>query len=316
FDQGCAPRFSRGGWGVGGGVGPGEFADDSVPGQAGVDLADQVQVLVGVGGHVHVDQGRPGAFEQVGEFGHEQPGGAGDGAAPSGEGTVGEQSRGVGQQYAFGAAFHHEPGHVGHVLRGAPGPQCGGHFGGHVGVVDQRVFQQQSAGASGGLLPVGARPWRVAEQAGDAAQVLYGAGGPKEDLADLVVDVEQGVGLVAAPGPGLQGAVGQVEGAPVQQPVCGIDQGGLVGGVGGVVSQAGHGVGGGGEVADQVTEADLDLGALEACQDQAQVGRAAPAEGFAPAGEDVALCGVEFVEFAYQSDVVGGGDEGVAEQGT
>src|SRR5699024_1214345 len=83
--------------GGGGGVGPGEFADDSVPGQAGVDLADQVQVLVGVGGHVHVDQGRPGAFEQVGEFGHEQPGGAGDGAAPSGEGTVGEQSRGVGQ---------------------------------------------------------------------------------------------------------------------------------------------------------------------------------------------------------------------------
>src|SRR5699024_10193173 len=114
----------------------------------------------------------------------------------------------------------------------------------------------------------------------------------------------------------LQGAVGQVEGAPVQQPVCGIDQGGLVGGVGGVVSQAGHGAGGGGRVADQVTEADLDLGAVETRQDQTRVSHAAPVEGSALAGEDVALCGVEFVEFAHQSDVVGGGYEGVAEQGT
>src|SRR5699024_12115782 len=130
---------------------------------------------------------------------------------------------------------------------------------------------------------------RIAEQAGDAAQVLYGSGGPKEDLADLVVDVEQGVGLVAASGPGLQGAVGQVEGAPVQQPVCGIDQGGLVGGVGGVVSQAGHGVGGGGEVAEQVTEADLDLGAVGACQERAQVGHAAAVEGYADAVAVVGL---------------------------
>src|SRR5699024_1469185 len=130
---------------------------------------------------------------------------------------------------------------------------------------------------------------RIAEQAGDAAQVLYGSGGPKEDLADLVVGVEEGGGLVAASGPGLQGVVGQVEGAPVQQPVCGIDQGGLVGGVGGVVSQAGHGVGGGGEVADQGSEADLDLGALETRQDQTQVGHAAPVEGSALAGEDVAV---------------------------
>src|SRR5699024_9113765 len=70
-----------------------------------------------------------------------------------------------------------------------------------------------------------------------------------------------------------------------------------------------------GELGDQVPEADLDLGALEGRQYQAQVGQAAPVEGSALAGEDLALGRVEFVELAHQADVVGGGDEGVAEQG-
>ncbi len=175
-----------------------------------------------------------GVFEDVGDLGEEQAGGAVDGAAPAGERAVGEPAARVGEQHALGPALDGEAGEAGEVLRDAVRlAERLGDLGLDLGVVDDRVLEQRAGGALGGGLALGgplcAGERRCVEQAGRARQVLHRAGRAEQRRADVVVDVVERVAAFGVGGPRFDGAVGQPQRAPVGQPVEDVDDGGLVG---------------------------------------------------------------------------------------
>ena len=250
-------------------AGPGRRADRVLvlagrPGRAArVDPVEQGPLVVVDGRYRQPGQRRAvvGVLQQVGDLGQQQAGGAVDRAAPAGEPLVGERAGGVGQQHALGPPFHDQAGEPGQVVGQVGAAQRGGGLPVEGRVVGDRVLQQQPPGPARGRFPLG-RAFRAdvvgLEQAGRAGQVLDRPGRAEQGGADVVVDVVERIAPVGIAGPVLRRPVGQPERPVIGQPVQHVHDGAFVLGDGRVEAEAVDRVGGRGERADQVGQADLD----------------------------------------------------------
>ena len=236
---------------------------------------------------------------------------------------VGEPLPGADQRHAFGAPLQAEAGEPLDVL-GEPGrAELAAQFAVHVGVVDDRMLQDEPPGparvpatlrleALGRRCSAGQAAAGAVKQLGDRVQVLKHPARRVDGTDHLAVDVVQRLGALRVVDPLDGRAVGHPQRPARLQPGDRVHERVPVGFAAGVHAHAVNAPGVGGDRVGQLAECDLGARAAQRGQGQYQVGVAAAVER-PPRPGDRRAGAVQRVLRPAQPDGVAAAQERVAE---
>jgi len=202
---------------------------------------------------------------------------------------VGKPLPGADQRHALGPPLQAEAGEPLDVLGEPRRAELAAQFAVHVGVVDDRLLQDEPPGPARVVAPLclaalgrrrsaGRAAAGAVQQLGDRVQVLKHPARRVDGADHLAIDVVQRLGALRVVDPLSGRAVGHPQRAARLQPGDRVDERVPVGLTAGVHAHAVDAPGVGGDLAGQFAECDLGAGAAQRGQGQHQVGVAAAVE--------------------------------------